>query len=60
MTVEVAFASRLGSSLELGIGPLTLANTDPLDAGTRMVVRDGLQIPYDPGGFLTTLRAAVI
>ncbi len=55
---RVRFAS--GLELELGIGPLTWANMRPLDAGTRMVVSDGLQILYDPDGFLTTLRAAVI
>jgi hypothetical protein len=34
------------------------AATDPVDPGTRRVVRDGMSILYDPGGLLERLAEA--
>jgi predicted nucleotidyltransferase len=47
-----------GLEVELGIAPPAWASTDPLDAGTRRVVRDGLWILHDPDRLLADLAAA--
>ncbi len=48
-----------GLEIEFGIGSPTWAATDPLDPGTKRVIRDGLHILYDPDGLLTAVQAAV-
>ena len=47
-----------GLELELDIAPLAWASTDPLDEGTRRVVRDGMRILHDPDRLLEKLAAA--
>jgi len=39
-----------GLEVEVGIGPLSWAQIDPVDAGTRRVVTDGCRILHDPDG----------
>lgn len=55
---EVRLQRLSGFEVELGIAPLTWANTDPVDAGTYRVINDGHRIVYDPDGALATLSAA--
>ncbi|MEA2351164.1 MAG: hypothetical protein QOG86_2105 [Thermoleophilaceae bacterium] len=45
-----------GLEVELGVGPASWASSDPLDPGTRGVVRDGLLILHDPEGLLEAAR----
>lgn len=44
-----------GLEIEFGIVPPSWASIDPPDPGTMRVVRDGLQIIYDPDGLLQAL-----
>lgn len=44
-----------GLEIEFGIVPPSWASIDPTDPGTMRVVRDGLQIIYDPDGLLQAL-----
>jgi len=44
--------------VEVGVGQPSWANTDPVDPGTRAVVRGGLRALYDPWGLLADLAAA--
>jgi uncharacterized protein len=55
---ERRFALASGFEVDLGIGSLAWASFDPLDAGTRKVVFDGIRVLYDPDGLLATLVAA--
>ena len=48
-----------GLELEFGFGHPSWASTDPLDAGTRGVVTDGMRIVYDPDGILGVLQRAL-
>jgi hypothetical protein len=41
--------------VELTFTPLSWANVDPLDAGTRQVISAGCRILYDPDGLLVRL-----
>jgi hypothetical protein len=43
------------TEIELGFSPPSWASVDPLDAGTRQVIRDGCRILYDPLGLLDQL-----
>jgi predicted nucleotidyltransferase len=47
-----------GLEVEVGIGPLSWAEIDPLDAGTRDVVCDGSRVLHDPDGRMQRLLAA--
>jgi len=47
-----------GLEVEVGIGPLSWAQIDPVDAGTRRVVTDGCRILHDPDGQLQRLLVA--
>jgi enamine deaminase RidA (YjgF/YER057c/UK114 family) len=47
-----------GLVLEVGIADPAWAATDPVDAGTRRVVSDGLRILHDPEGRLAALAVA--
>ncbi|MFD5271472.1 nucleotidyltransferase domain-containing protein [Streptomyces sp. NPDC058335] len=47
-----------GLEVEVGIGPLDWARTDPVDGGTRRVVTDGALSLHDPRGLLGALTAA--
>jgi uncharacterized protein len=48
-----------GLDIEVGIAPLEWCGTDPVDTGTRRVVREGFRILYDPDGLLRNLVDAV-
>jgi len=48
-----------GMEIEFGFGPLSWAQTNPLDAGTEQVIRDGCRILFDPQGILTRLVAFI-
>ena len=50
---RVALAS--GLEIEFGIVPPSWASIDPPDPGTMGVVRDGVQLIYDPDGLLGAL-----
>jgi hypothetical protein len=41
--------------VELTFAPLSWANVDPPDAGTRQIISEGCQILYDPDGLLVRL-----
>ena len=47
-----------GLEVEVGVTQPAWAATDPVDAGTRRVVTDGLRILHDPDGRLAALAAA--
>ncbi len=46
-----------GLVIEVGIAEPSWAATDPLDAGTGRVVRDGMVPLHDPHGLLNALRS---
>jgi predicted nucleotidyltransferase len=47
-----------GLEVEVGIGRENWASTQPVDPGTRAVVRDGLRPVFDPEGLLARLLEA--
>jgi uncharacterized protein len=47
-----------GLEIEVGVGTSDWAMTDPVDPGTRRVVREGFRMLYDPQGLLAALAAA--
>jgi uncharacterized protein len=47
-----------GLEVELGVAPPSWASTEPLDEGTRRVVRDGMRVLHDPDQLLAKLAAA--
>jgi hypothetical protein len=55
---ERRFRMPGGLEVEFGIGPLSWADTDPVDPGTRRVVGDGARILHDPTGLLANLLRA--
>lgn len=55
---ERRFALSGGFEVELGVGAPSWASVDPVDAGTREVVNDGLRVLYDPDGMLAGLVGA--
>ena len=57
-TTERRFALPSGLEVEVGLTPASWAATDPVDPGTRRVVRDGMSTLYDPGGLLERLAEA--
>jgi len=48
-----------GLEVEVGIATQSWAATDPVDAGTRRVVADGLRALYDPQRLLAELACAL-
>ncbi len=48
-----------GPEVEFGFARPFWAAVDPVDAGTRQVVRDGLRVLWDPQGLLGALQAQV-
>lgn len=48
-----------GHEVEFGFAGASWAATEPLDSGTRRVVRDGCRALYDPDGIVERLIAAV-
>ncbi len=57
---ERRFALPSGLEVEAGFvtGEWTWTRTNPVDAGTRRVVTDGMDIVYDPHRILAALQAA--
>ncbi|MEU2611590.1 nucleotidyltransferase domain-containing protein [Micromonospora sp. NPDC007271] len=55
---EVRVRRSSGLEVELGVVPVSWADTDPVDPGTRRVVGDGHRIEYDPVRVLAALSAA--
>jgi predicted nucleotidyltransferase len=49
---------RSGLEVEVGVGLPSWADTAPVDAGTRALVRDGFRPVFDPRGLLAELTAA--
>lgn len=56
---ERRFLAPGGLEVEFGVGPLSWADTDPVDPGTHRVVSDGARILHDPTGLLAVLLTAV-
>ncbi|MET9502727.1 nucleotidyltransferase domain-containing protein [Streptomyces sp. NPDC006622] len=52
---EWRYVTASGLEVEVGIGSLDWARTDPVDAGTRRVVTDGARPLHDPQGVLEAL-----
>jgi uncharacterized protein len=48
-----------GVDIEIGLAPLSWADTNPVDAGTARVVREGFSIVFDPHGTLAELVEVV-
>lgn len=59
LIAERRFRTPGGLEVEFGIGPLSWADTDPVDPGTHRVVSDGARILHDPTGLLADLLTAV-
>ncbi|WUJ73984.1 GNAT family N-acetyltransferase [Kribbella soli] len=55
---EVRIARSSGLEIELGVTATAWANLDPVDAGTRRVVSDGMRILHDPDGIFADLQRA--
>ncbi|MCI4062597.1 nucleotidyltransferase domain-containing protein [Micromonospora sp. R77] len=55
---EVRLRRPSGLEVELGFVPLSWADTDPVEPGTRRVVSDGHCVVRDPAGRLVALSAA--
>jgi Nucleotidyltransferase domain len=48
-----------GVDIEIGLAPLSWAETNPVDTGTARVVREGFSIVFDPHGTLAGLGEVV-
>lgn len=55
---EVRVRRPSGLEVEMGVVPISWADTGPVDSGTRRVVSDGHRIVHDPAGLLNRLSAA--
>ena len=56
---ELRHRTPQGLEVDLGVVGPAWANTDPVDDGTARVVRDGIEVLYDPAGVLAAVVAAV-
>jgi hypothetical protein len=52
---EIRLRRPSGLVVDVGVVPVSWADTDPVDPGTRRVVRDGHRVVHDPGGILAAL-----
>jgi hypothetical protein len=52
---ERRFALSSGLEVEIGVASPSWATNEPVDAGTRRVVTDGMSIVYDPQELLAKL-----
>ena len=48
-----------GPEVEFSFAAASWAQTEPVDPGTRQVVRNGYRVLYDPHGILAALHAAI-
>jgi hypothetical protein len=55
---EIRVRRPSGLVVEMGVVPVSWADTDPVDPGTMRVVRDGHRVVHDPGGILAALSGA--
>ncbi|SBV25121.1 Nucleotidyltransferase domain-containing protein [Micromonospora krabiensis] len=55
---EIRVRRTSGLDVEVGVAPVSWADTDPVDPGTRRVVSDGHRLLHDPAGRLAALSAA--
>jgi hypothetical protein len=55
---EVRVRRQSGLEVEIGVVPMSWADNDPVDSGTRRVISDGHRIAHDPAGVLAALSAA--
>lgn len=55
---EVRLRRPSGLVVEIGVAPVSWADTDPVDAGTRRVICDGHRVVHDPAGVLARLSSA--
>lgn len=55
---ERRFTLASGLEVDFGVGDAAWASIAPVDAGTRRVVGDGLEIIHDPDGLLAALLDA--
>jgi hypothetical protein len=56
---ERRFAIPSGLEIELGVGTPRWASVEPIDAGTRKVVTDGMRVLHDPDELLGRLVTAL-
>ena len=57
---ERRFRLPSGLELEIGVGLPSWAATEPIDDGTRRVVKAGFRSLYDPHGLLRNLEVATL
>jgi predicted nucleotidyltransferase len=57
---ELRLRRPSGLLVEVGVAPLSWAETDPVDPGTFGVIRDGHRIVYDPDGVVAALSTACV
>src|SRR5262249_42066838 len=57
--VERRLRLATGLDIEVGVVPTSWAGIDPIDAGTRRVVKEGFHVLYDRDGLLTALVESV-
>jgi hypothetical protein len=50
---------QIGGEIEFGFAPLSWANVNPIDPGTRQVISDGCRVLYDPDKILSQLFTSV-
>lgn len=55
---EIRVRRQSGLVVEIGVTPVSWADTDPVDAGTHRVIDDGHRVVHDPAGVLARLSAA--
>lgn len=55
---ERRLRSPRGLDIEVGFGQPAWTSVDPVDPGTRKVVRDGIRVLYDPEGLLRRVQSA--
>jgi predicted nucleotidyltransferase len=55
---EIRVRRGSGLEVEVGVAPVSWAQVDPVDPGTRRVFTEGHRIVYDPDGTLAALAAA--
>jgi hypothetical protein len=48
-----------GSEVEFGFAPLSWADCDPPDSGTRRVISEGCRVLYDPDAILAAARGEI-
>lgn len=55
---EIRLRRPSGLVVEIGVAPVSWADTDPVDVGTHRVIDDGHRVVHDPAGVLARLSVA--